>query len=533
MAVKKSGANKGVGTGGSTRRRRRPPELLAGIDVGSTAMRMKIAEYAPEAPIRVIEELTYPISTGADSFRHQYILPETLTSICCGILDKFMRLLDDYGVQHRRAVGSSAIREATNREILVDRIRHSSGLELEILDAVEESRLAYQALLPWLRQHPNTYSMALNLGGGSTEIMILRGEDLQIGGAKHLGTARLFHAAAQGGSQNRAELLRAMAANMVNSTSEAYRDYNITEFFLINRILYRAFRNDHAAERHESDFVLSAEALRERVRDAMALSPLELGDKFNMGLAEIELLVPAMVILDNFVAAASVETVTFTDTEMLTGLLLEMGMIIQGQSPLMAFRRQMVRSARAVGEQYFYDRTHSRAVTEFALCLFDALRGLLDLDDKDRLLLEVASVLHDIGSYVSERRHERHSAYLIRWSNIVGLNENDRVVASQIAFYHRGELPSSEHPGFTALSREERIRVSKLAGILRMADVLDRGHAQDVRALRAEVQEDKLVLYLEISGDLGIIQDALPRKSDLLSRVTGLPIVLHREMPRL
>jgi Exopolyphosphatase len=192
-----------------------------------------------------------------------------------------------------------------------------------------------------------------------------------------------------------------------------------------------------------------------------------------------------------------------------------------------------VRSARAVGEQYFYDRTHSRAVTEFALCLFDALRGLLDLDDKDRLLLEVASVLHDIGSYVSERRHERHSAYLIRWSNIVGLNENDRVVASQIAFYHRGELPSSEHPGFTALSREERIRVSKLAGILRMADVLDRGHAQDVRALRAEVQEDKLVLYLEISGDLGIIQDALPRKSDLLSRVTGLPIVLHREMPRL
>ena len=150
------------------------PELFAGIDVGTSAMRMHIAQYLPnneDHPIRLLEELTHPVSTGADTFTHGFIRPETLYSIC-DILDNFIRLMNEYGVVHRRAVASSAVREAANREILVDRIRHNSGLELELLDAVEESRLAYQALLPWLLRRQGSYSMALNLGGGSTEIMI-------------------------------------------------------------------------------------------------------------------------------------------------------------------------------------------------------------------------------------------------------------------------------------------------------------------------------------------------------------------------
>jgi exopolyphosphatase/guanosine-5'-triphosphate,3'-diphosphate pyrophosphatase len=496
-------------------------------------MRMAIAECLPDpdAPIRLLEELTHPVATGADSFRHGSILPDTLFSLC-DVVNDFLRVLDDYGVQHRRAVSSSAVRDASNRDILVDRIRHASGLELEILDPIEESRVIYQALLPWLRQHPGQYSMALNLGGGSTEIMILRGEDLQIGGSRRLGTARLFHAAGGGGGgQNQVERLQAAAANIVRSTREAYREYAISHFFLVNRMLYRAFRDDPAAERHENDFVIAAEALRERIARAVALSPLERGRHFNMGLAEVEMLTPAMMILDNFVAAAEVGEVTFTDTEMLSGLLLEMSMVLRGENPLMAFRRQMVRSARAVGEQYSYDRTHARLVTDFSLTLFDALRETLDLTDKDRLLLELAAVLHDIGMYVSEHHHQRHSAYLVKWSNIVGLNEQDRLLTSQIVYFHRRALPSRDHPEFMALGGPERLRVSKLAGILRLADVLDRGHGQSVKGMRAEISDDRLILHLQITGDLGIIMSELPRKADLLQQVTGLQIALRREMP--
>ena len=327
------------------RRKAPPPELLAGIDVGTSAMRLHIAQHVPDNedhPLRILEELTHPVSSGADTFLHGYIKPETLHSIC-EILDDFSRLMNEYGVTRRRVVASSAVREASNREILVDRIRHNSGLELELLDAVEESRLAYRALLPWLRGKQGSYSMALNLGGGSTEIMILRGIDLQTGASRRLGTSRLFHAAGQAGEHIRRERLQAIAANIVRAHREVYREYTIAHFFLINRLLHRAFLTHPAAERHERDFVIRSDVLRRTIADYSVKSPLEIGEAFTMGLTEVENLLPAMMILDNFIEATEVPEVTFTDTELLTGLLLEMVISMRGENPLMAFRGQMAR----------------------------------------------------------------------------------------------------------------------------------------------------------------------------------------------
>gem|GEM_PF-708524 len=505
------------------------PALIAGIDVGSTALRMKVAELVEDGEPRIIEDLSYPASTGADTFSHGYILPGTFHAII-RVIEDFLHLLDGYGDVARRAVSSASIREAANCEILTDRIRHESGLELEILDTVEESRLVYQALLPWLRQNPGAYSLALNLGGGSTEIMLLRGEDLQVGGTRRLGTSRLFHAVGRGARQINSDILKLVTASIVNSTRDVYQEYHAARFLLVNRMLYRAFRNDPLASRNENDFVIPAEPLREKLKDAYTLGNLELGEHFNMGLADIELLVPAMLILDCFLETSEVKEVTFTNTEMLMGLLREMVLSAGGENPLLSFQRQIVRSARAIGEKFEYDRAHARIVTEFSLLIFDSLSALLDLDVQDRLILEVSAVLHDIGMYVSEVHHHRHGAYLVRWADIVGLSEADRMLAAQVVYFHRKEIPSSRHPEFMALPYAGRMRVRKLAAILRLADALDRGHRQNIKNLRVEIAGAKLLLYFQTAGDLGIVADAMPKKANLLEMVAGLEIVLRREM---
>ncbi len=513
----------------STRRRREFPNLIAGIDIGSTAIRMKVAELLADSELRVLEDLNYPAATGADTFSHGYILPETLHAIT-RILQDFTRLLEGYGEVRCRAVSSASVREASNSEILVDRVSHDAGLKLEILDAVEESRLVYQALLPWLMQHPGAYSLALNLGGGSTEIMLLRGIDLQIGGARRLGTSRLFHAVAKGSTQAKSELLKAITANIVYSARDVYQEYNAARFYLINRMLYRAFQDDPLAVKNERDYVIPTEALRQRLKNAYTLGNLEIGERFNLGLADVELLVPAMLILDCFLEASEIKEVTFANTDMLAGLLTEMAMTTRGEKPLMSFHRQIVRSARAVGEKYAYDRAHSRAVTEFSLRLFDALTEVLDLDVEDRLILEVAAVLHDIGMYIAEIHHQRHSAYLLRWADIVGLSEHDRTLASQIVYFHRKDIPSTRHAEFMALPLEDRMRVRKLAGILRLGDVLDRGHRQSIKNIRVEIADEKLYLYLETAIELGLITDALAKKANLIEMVTGFEVVLRREI---
>lgn len=510
------------------KRSSRHDPLLAAIDIGSTAVRMTLAQYMPESEPQVIEELSHPISTAADSFRHGSILPGTITSIC-EILTNYLDLLHGYDVHSCRVIASSALREADNREVVADRIRHRCGIDIYVLDAAEESRLVFKALEPWLGQRPSIHSIALNLGGGSTDIMVLRGLDLLAGGVRRLGTSRLFYAAGQGSSASKTEILHTTAADIAASAKDMFEDYSISRFFVINRLLSTAFAADPLAETHARDFVLPAEHLRRRLESAFALSTLELGQEFDMGLADAEILLPAMVILYHFIQSSGAEEVIFPDTEMLSGLIREMAMEVRGINPLMAFRHQILRSAQAVGSQYFYDRAHARAVTSFAMQLFDALRTLLDLDDHARLLLETAATLHDIGKYISPHRHNEHSAYLIRWADIAGISDADRELIAQTALFHRRELPETGKGVFGTLPMEQRILVRKLGGILRMADGLDRDHAGLVRNVRVNLTDTTIQLGLETDADLDVISNALPRKSDLLSQVTGLQVVLQRE----
>ncbi|MDR3211888.1 MAG: HD domain-containing protein [Planctomycetota bacterium] len=502
--------------------------LLAAIDIGSTAIRMKLAELLPDNEVRVIEDLSSPATTGSDIFQHGYILPGTIHSVCHS-MENFTRLLDGYGKVKTRAATSASICEASNSDILVDRIRHTCHIELEVLDAVEESRLVYQALLPWLRDTPGAYSLALNLGGGSTEIMLLRGEDLQGGGSRRLGTSRLFHAVGGSSGQANPELLRAIASNIVNSTRDLYQEYNAARLLLVNRLLYRTFQNDPAARRNTHDYVIPADILRERLGRACALGNLEISRQFNLGMADVELLVPAMLILDCFLEACGVKEATFANSELLVGLLREMAIEAGGVPPLKAFHRQIVRSARAVGERYNYDRAHARIVTEFSLRLFDFLTSFLDLEERDRLILEVAAVLHDVGMHISELAHHRHSAYLVRWADIVGLSEADRILAAQITYFHRMEIPSDRHSDFMALPPPDRTRVKKLAAILRLADSLDRAHRQAVRDIRPELIRGQLIIHLDTREDMVIIADAIPKKGNLLEMVTGLKVVVRRD----
>ena len=128
---------------------------------------------------------------------------------------------------------------------------------------------------------------------------------------------------------------------------------------------------------------------------------------------------------------------------------------------------------------------------ELADRLFDELRDEHGLGARERLLLQVAALLHDVGIYVSLRAHHKHSQYLLAASQIFGLSDEETAVVANIARYHRRALPQKTHLPYVALDREDRIIVNKLAAILRVANALDAEHLQKVRGLRL-VRRDTL-----------------------------------------
>ncbi|HEX9108752.1 MAG TPA: HD domain-containing protein, partial [Longimicrobiales bacterium] len=144
----------------------------------------------------------------------------------------------------------------------------------------------------------------------------------------------------------------------------------------------------------------------------------------------------------------------------------------------------------------------------------------------DRRLLLTAAVLHDIGLFVSHKKHHKHAAYLIQHSEVGDFSAAEMAMIGNIARYHRKGAPSDGHEDFQRLSDGQKTRVRTLSALLRLADALDREHTQQVTAVRAEVRGDQLELTVEASGDLLLERWALERKADLFQELFGLKVSL-------
>ena len=165
-------------------------------------------------------------------------------------------------------------------------------------------------------------------------------------------------------------------------------------------------------------------------------------------------------------------------------------------------------------------------MARLALRLFDQLKNEHGLDDHSRLLLEIAAILHDVGTYIKTSGHHKHGQYLVANSEIFGLHGDDISIVSKIVRYHRKTMPLSSHSGYMSLSREERVKVLKLAALIRVADALDRGHMQRIRDISVERAPGELHLVLDYKGDISVERYGLGIKGDMFEEVFGMEVVL-------
>jgi exopolyphosphatase/guanosine-5'-triphosphate,3'-diphosphate pyrophosphatase len=189
-------------------------------------------------------------------------------------------------------------------------------------------------------------------------------------------------------------------------------------------------------------------------------------------------------------------------------------------------RAQIVASAASLGRKFHYDEAHSRHVADLSLAIYDSLVREHGMGARERLLLEVGAILHDIGTFIKTSGHHKHGEYIVANSEIFGLNRGDLTIVSNVVRYHRKAPPASNHLNFIALPREDRIVVMKLAAIVRVADALDRGHDQRLRDAAFERREERFVIRSPGAADLSLERLSLAEKGDMFEDVFGLEPVL-------
>jgi exopolyphosphatase/guanosine-5'-triphosphate,3'-diphosphate pyrophosphatase len=189
--------------------------------------------------------------------------------------------------------------------------------------------------------------------------------------------------------------------------------------------------------------------------------------------------------------------------------------------------RELLASALTVGRKYQIDVDHALQVAKLSLRLFDQLRSLHGLGAADRRILHAAALLHDIGQFVSFKGHHKHSLYLISHTELPNFSQREMLMVANVARYHRKAHPADHHHFYMALDENERVRVTRLASLLRVADSLDREHVQRVTDLTAKISDDELTLWLDGTAGLLLEGWSLKKKANLFHKTFGRKVKLR------
>ncbi len=509
--------------------------LVAVLDMGASAIRLVVGEIAPNRTIRTIEEASRGVLLGRDTFSSGAIRSRTIDAALAA-LENFREIIDGYGVTEIRAVATSAVREARNVDLFLDRIQRRTGISFEILDEAEESRMVFLAVKQELRRRAalrGAWTLLTEVGGGSTSLTLLRQGQPNRSAVYALGAVRLRQQLdlRQLTHDVQLALLKRSIANVIEEIRLDNPLRRISHMVAIGGDVRFAASQilDGAGEN----------GVREIPRDAFLafcdeierLDEEQLVDRFRLPAVEAETLVPSLLVYRTLLSETAARKLLVSDASLRTGLLLTVA-DPGGRLSAEEFAQQVLASAEAVGHKHRYDRDHGRHVMKLATQMFDAFRDDHGLGERERLYLLVAALLHDIGIYVSPRGHHKHSQYLLAASQIFGLSNDETAIVSNIARYHRRATPQKSHLPYVALDRQDRVVVDKLAAMLRVANALDAEHLQKVTELNLVRGERSWILEIDGTGDLTMEQLAAAARADMFPNTFGQQLVIRRKGPK-
>jgi exopolyphosphatase/guanosine-5'-triphosphate,3'-diphosphate pyrophosphatase len=504
-------------------------KLAAVLDMGASAIRLVVAEIQPRQPVRILDEAARGLPLGRDVFSTGAIRAETVDSAIDAI-EGFQRILDTYGVLQIRAVATSAVREARNGDMFLDRIRGRTGVVFDTINEAEESRLVYLAVRHRLVGQSSMragWTLVVEVGGGNTDLTLLRRGRPNRSGVYALGAIRIRQQLnlSRQAPDLQVSLLKRYIANVLEEVLVDVPLDRVTQVVALGGDVRFA-----ASQMQGVDAVGGRSVTRDEFvafcDQVEALDDDAVADRFRLPAGEAETFVPALLVYRALVAETGARRILVSDASLRLGALLDMAEP-GGRLGAVDFEPQVLAGADALGVKYRYDRPHGRHVAQLSVQMFDALANEHRLGRRERLLLQVAALLHDIGTFVSLRAHHKHSQYLLGASQIFGLSDTETAMVANIARYHRGGVPQAGHLAYVALDTPDRVIVNKLAAMLRVANALDAEHLQKVKGLRLVRHGEAWVLELDGTGDITMERMVAAARADLFAEVFGRELAIR------
>lgn len=505
----------------------------AAVDIGSNSVRLEVAETISGSAPRILASERQVTRLGASVFREGRVSAEAL-DLLCGVLSAMSVIWKRYDVLSIRAVATAAVRDARNQAEFLARCSAALGTDIEIISGQEEARLIHLGVQSrW--PHPKERFLIIDIGGGSAEIILSEDQRVCAAFSKPLGAIRLQELFLRNDPPGTAELLR-MTEYIEERIGPAVREIGRKR---IDRVvgtsstaaaIVSAVSRIPRARREEADRRrASAAQMRRLYRELCAVDLRRRQKIVGIGPRRAEIIIPGAAVLLHVLDAFHMPSLFYSGAGVRDGIIADLVARGAGRelSRLTAEQRAMVEG---MAERFGVPLRHAQKVARLANDLFHDLQRVHQLTPPLGRMLEASAYLHDVGHFVSDTRHHKHSYYLVANSDMPGFNLVERGIIANLCRYHRKNMPAPEHDGFQALTAEDRNAVSLLAPILRLADSLDRGNTQKVRAVECVVTEREIVVDLQAPLSAGIELEmwAAGRLDPLFRQMYGRRLTIQR-----
>ncbi|MHB1139175.1 MAG: Ppx/GppA phosphatase family protein [Microthrixaceae bacterium] len=508
------------------------PDALAAIDIGTNSVHMLIARIAASGRFEVITRQKEMVRLGSGQGEMKVLEPAAIDR---GVeaLARCRSLAQSFDAPIY-AVATSAVREALNAEVFLDRALAEAGVEVQVISGHEEARLIQLGVLQALPVFDQRLAL-IDVGGGSTEVLYGTKGAVDYARSIKLGSLRMTRrffpdGVVAGDAVERCRTyVRGRLASMAHEVAPLDHDVVVASSGTAETLAEMVLaRRDAPAPQQLNATTISVAELSEIV-DLLgaAATPEERRKLDGIDAARADILLGGAIVLEQVCEAIGAEELTISEYALREGVLLDALHRAGGGAlhHLSDLRRTSVFHLMELCDD---DPDHSLQVARLALALHDALAPRLGLGDTERELLEAAALLSNVGLFISHSRHHKHSYYVIRNSeHLMGFTDREIELIAQIARYHRKSAPSEEkHPEFAALHEHDRAVVRAASAMLRVAIGMDRNHDAAVEDIVVRDEGDVVTIGLLAADgvDLTIEQHSAASRSQTLGAQLGATV---------
>lgn len=489
---------------------------FSAIDVGSSELSMKIFEVSKVHGIRELAHIRHKLLLGAETYAKGIISYTTLSEIC-QVLKDFSQIMEEYDCQAYSAYATSAVREAQNNLVVLDQIKLQTGFKVKILSNSEQRLLRYKAIAlkdTYFDSAIEKGALIVDSGAGSVQFSLFSQGMLVSTQNLKMGSARIR------------EILRSLDTESVNY-ADLIAEYMERDLNTLNNFYFKDYK------------IKNLIAAGDRNRDLKELI-LQCNPDFDGKLSKREFLslkipknqrssmLSSIILLKKLFTMTGAEYLCLSAIDLCDSMVAEYAEKKLKMIPSHDFQKDILSASRNIALKYKTDTEHADNVEYLALDIFDRIRKIHGLGKRERLMLQIAVILHSCGSFINLEQSSENSYKIIMSTEIIGLSHRERVLIANVVRYNHQRFPD-----FTSITdditRDDYITAVKLSAILHLANTLDKSNRHKISQVRISLKEEQLMIVADTLADITLEQGVFHRSCDAFEEVFGIRPILRQK----